>query len=148
MRASRQRDILSWCLAVGVQSRPPTERVASLVLWRFWCPACFPPEFGEGRTWVNGGTVNFTTPPSTSLSSSVSHSRSLSLFQLCQTTVSIAVCLPSSKNHLVGILRHTLLYTNTHNFFPRSDTVQEVMILVHCRLIFSGNLFSPKTSDF
>lgn len=75
--------------------------------------------FRGGRTWVNGGTVNFTTPPSTSLSLSVSHSRSLSLIWLCQTTVSIAVCLPSSKNHLVGNLRHTHSHTNTHTFPPR-----------------------------
>ncbi len=74
---------------------------------------------GEGTIWVNGGAVNFTTPPSTSLSLSVSHSRSLSLIRLCQTTVSIAVCLPSSKNHLVGNLRRTHLHTNTHTFPPK-----------------------------
>lgn len=101
--------------------------------------------FRQGRTRVNGGTVDFTTPPSTSLSLSVPHPRSLSLFPLCQTTVSIAVCLPSSKNCLVGNLRHTRSHTNTHTFFPGSDRVQKVMILVHCRLRVSGNIHFLKT---
>lgn len=66
--------------------------------------------FGGGRTWVNGGTVNFTNPAVPPLFSP-SVSRALSLSRLGQTTVSIAVCLPSSKNRLVGNLMHTRSHT-------------------------------------
>ena len=113
MSGGRQRDVLSWCLssgsleqtAVGVKKK---ERL-HLFFCVFWCPPRFL-RVGGGRTWVNGGTVNFTNPAIPPLFSP-SVSRALSLSRLGQTTVSIAVCLPSSKNRLVGNLMHTQSHT-------------------------------------
>lgn len=74
----------------------------------------------------------------------LSFSLSLSFSQLCQTTVSIAVCLPSSKNHLAENLRHTHSHMNTYTFLPGSNVVQKVIMLVLCRLLFNGNIYSSK----
>ena len=58
----RQRDVLSWCLAVRGLSRPPTERVASLVLLWFFLMFClFSP--GLGKEELGWTEAQSTLPP-------------------------------------------------------------------------------------
>ena len=113
MSGGRQRDVLSWCLGGGsleqtaVGGKKKSGFTCSFV---FFDVLLVFSAFGGERTWVNGGTVNFTNPAIPPLFSP-SVSRALSLSRLGQTTVSIAVCLPSSKNRLVGNLMHTQSHT-------------------------------------
>ncbi len=95
------------------------------------------------RVRVNGGTVNFNHPTIHLSFPRLSHLLSLPLSAVpnhCLCSCLSPLQKKKTKKHLAGDHRHTQTYT----FFPGSDVVQEVMILVHCRLLFSGNIYFLK----